>query len=79
MAVTTIKLGKKTKEKLNEFKQYKNESYDEVVRKLLYVAKMVKKKPQLSKKTIIEIEEARKRIKRGEFYTEEEMRKRLGL
>lgn len=37
------------------------------------------KNSQLSEKTIKEIEEARKRIKEGNFYTEEEVKKILGL
>ncbi len=69
---TTIKLAPRTKEELDSFKQYKNESYDELVRKLLYIAKMCEKNPKLSQETIQEIKEARERIKRGEFYTEEE-------
>lgn len=76
---TTIKLNSETKTKLDEFKQYKNESYDELVRKLIYLAKMCEKEPKLSQKTILEIREARERIKKGEFYTEEEAKKILGL
>lgn len=76
---TTIRLNQLTKEQLDTFKQYKNESYDELVRKLIYLAKMCEKQPQLSQKTILEIKEARERIKKGEFYTQEEVEKRFGL
>jgi predicted transcriptional regulator len=76
---TTIKLEKETKRELDAFREYKNESYDEILRKILYIAKNVEKNPQLSKKTIREIEKARKRIQEGNFYTEEEMKKILGL
>lgn len=76
---TTIRLNLKTKTELDSFKQYKNESYDELVRKLLYLAKLTEKEPKLSQKTILEIKEARERIKKGEFYTEEETKKLLGL
>jgi predicted transcriptional regulator len=76
---TTIRLNNSTKEQLDSFKQYKSESYDELVRKLIYLAKMCEKKPELSQKTILEIKEARKRIKSGDFYTEEEAKKILGL
>lgn len=79
MTITTIKLEQGTKSRLDEFRESKNESYDEVLKKLVFVAKMVKTNPRLSLKTIKEIEEARKRIKKGEFYTEEEMKKRLNL
>jgi len=76
---TTIRLNNSTKEQLDSFKQYKSESYDELVRKLIYLAKMCEKKPELSQKTIIEIREARERIKSGNFYTEAEAKKILGL
>ena len=76
---TTIRLNPETKIKLDEFRQYKSESYDELVRKLIYLAKMCEKEPRLSQKTIQEINEARERIKKGEFYTEEEAKKILGL
>ncbi|OIO39836.1 hypothetical protein COT60_01750 [Candidatus Pacearchaeota archaeon CG09_land_8_20_14_0_10_30_9] len=76
---TTIRLNNSTKEQLDSFKQYKSESYDELVRKLIYLVKMCEKKPELSQKTILEIKEARERIKSGEFYTEEEAKEILGL
>ena len=76
---TTIRLNPDTKIKLDEFRQYKNESYDEVVRKLIVIVKTCEKEPKLSQKTIQEINEARERIKKGEFYTEEEAKKILGL
>ncbi|MBU2497185.1 MAG: hypothetical protein KJ767_03955 [Nanoarchaeota archaeon] len=77
--VTTIKLEQGTKSELDEFRESKNESYNEVLRKLIFIAKMTKKDARLSKKTIEEIDAARKRIKQGKFYTEEQMKKRLNL
>lgn len=74
---TTIRLNQLTKDQLDSFKQYKSESYDELVRKLIYLAKMCEKEPKLSQKTILEIKEARERIKNGEFYTQEEVEKIL--
>ena len=77
--VTTIKLKEQTKKELDTFREYKNETYDEIVRKILYIAKNVRKNPQLSEKTIREIEETRRRIREGNYYTEEEVREILGL
>lgn len=76
---TTIRLSQITKEQLDAFKQYKNESYDELVRKLIYLAKTCEKEPKLSQKVVLEIKQARERIKKGEFYTQEEVEKRFGL
>lgn len=76
---TTIRINPKTKDELDHFRQYKNESYDELVRKLIYLAKLTEKEPKLSQKTIQEIKEARERVKKGEFYTEAEAKKILSL
>ena len=76
---TTIRVNPKTKEELDQFRQYKNESYDELVRKLIHLAKLSEKEPKLSQKTLNEIKEARERIKKSEFYTEDEAKKILGL
>jgi len=79
MNATTIKIHKETKAEIDKFREYKNESYDEVLRKILYVVKQIKKDPDLSKETIKAIEEARKRMDKGHFYTEGEAKKILGL
>ncbi len=79
MNSTTIKIHKDTKAEIDQFREYKNESYDEVLKKLIYIIKKLKKEPELSKETIKAIESARERIKKGHFLTEEEARKRLGL
>ena len=79
MNTTTIKIHKDTKTEIDQFREYKNESYDEVLRKLLYIVKSIKKDPELSKEAIIAIESARKRMDKGHFYTEEEAKKILGL
>ena len=79
MSATTIKLQTETKSQLDTFREYKNESYDEVINKLVYIVKNTKKNPELSKETIIAIEKARERIKKGNFLTEEQAIKRLGF
>ena len=79
MNATTIKIHNDTKAEIDRFREYKNESYDEVLRKLIYIVKSIKKDPELSKETIHAIEQARNRIKQGRFLTEEEAKKRLGL
>jgi len=76
---TTIKIHEDTKLQLDKFREYKNESYDELIKKMVYIAKKVKTQPELSKEAVIAIEKARKRIKSGKFLTEEEARKRLGF
>jgi predicted transcriptional regulator len=79
MTSTTIKVQVETKNKLDLFREYKNESYDEVISKLVYIAKNAKENPELSKETILAIEKARERIKKGHYLTEEQAAKRLGF
>ncbi|MBS3131513.1 hypothetical protein J4212_03730 [Candidatus Woesearchaeota archaeon] len=79
MDTTTIKLHGNTKKQLDRFKEYKNESYDEVINKVIFIANKAKTNPELSRETVIAIDNARKRIKAGNFMTEEEARKRLGF
>lgn len=79
MDATTIKIHEDTKSELDQYREYKNESYDEVIKKMIYIARKVKTQPQLSKEAVISIEKARKRIKSGNFVSEEEARKRLGF
>ena len=76
---TTIRLNEETKAELDKLRQYKNESYDELVRKIVYIVKMVDKDPKLSKKALEEIRKARERIDKGDFYTNDEAKKILGL
>ncbi|MBI2666609.1 hypothetical protein HYX13_03285 [Candidatus Woesearchaeota archaeon] len=79
MESTTIKIHENTKLELDLFREHKNESYDEVIQKVVFIAKTCKDEPELSQETIQAIEKARERIKRGNFLTETEARKRLGL
>lgn len=79
MDTTTIKIHTETKQELDQFREYKNESYDEVIKKMVYIVKKAKTRPELSKEIITSIEKARKRIKSGNFVTEEEAKKRLGF
>ena len=79
MNATTIKIHGETKSELDKFREYRNESYDEVIHKLVHIVKNVKTKPELSKETIEAIEAARKRIKKGKLISESEAAKRLGF
>jgi len=79
MTTTTIKIRNDTKAQIDQFREYKNESYDEVIKKLIFIVSNLKKEPELCTETINAIEAARKRIKKGHFVSEEEAKYRLGL
>ena len=79
MNATTIKIHQNTKLELDHFREYKNESYDEVIKKIIFILKNVEVNPKLSKETLKAVSAARKRITSGKFLTEKEAKKRLGL
>ena len=79
MVATTIKVHQETKQELDRFREYRNESYDEVIKKMIYITKTAKTQPELSKEAIEGIEKARKRMKQGKFISEKEAKKRLGF
>lgn len=79
MDATTIKIHQETKHQLDNWREYGNESYDEVIKKIIYVAKTCEKQPELSRETIKAIYRARERIRKGKFLTESEAKKRLGV
>jgi hypothetical protein len=79
MEATTIKIYEDTKHQLDQFREHKNESYDEVIKKMLYIAKNCADEPRLSRGAIKAIELARDRIRKGNFVTEAEAKRRLGL
>ena len=77
--ITTVKLRETTKTELNLFREYKNQSYEEVIQKLIYIAKNAEKQPEISQQTAKDIQKARERIKKGIYLNEENARKKLGL
>ncbi|MBI4177343.1 MAG: hypothetical protein HY516_03155 [Candidatus Aenigmarchaeota archaeon] len=79
MEATTIKIHKNTKQELDRLKEYGNESYEEVIQKVIFIAKNVKKQPELSEEAVNAIEKARERIRKGNFLTEAEAKKKLGF
>ncbi|MGV8169044.1 MAG: hypothetical protein ACP5N3_03230 [Candidatus Nanoarchaeia archaeon] len=79
MSETTIKIHDETKMELDKIREYKNESYDEVIKKMLFIVKNVKKNPELSAEAVESIERARARLKQGLSVNEKSARKRLGL
>ena len=58
---TTIKLSRKTKERLDNLREYREESYEEVIKKMLYLLNLIRKSPELGNKAMGNID---KNIKR---------------
>jgi len=64
MSITTIKVYQKTKINLERFKEHKRESYDEVLKKLLYVITLLKENPELGRKMLEEIESTKRKLEK---------------
>ena len=75
---TTIRLEAETKAQLDLFREYKNESYDEIIRKLVFVAKLSGEDSVKAKETVDEINSVREKLKSSGRYSDDEVRKILG-
>ncbi|MEK6827436.1 MAG: hypothetical protein AABX99_03055 [Nanoarchaeota archaeon] len=70
---TTIKISSDVKNMLDKFKIHERETYNDIIEI------MIEDNLELNEKTKKEIEEARKKINKGEFYTQEEVERILGI
>lgn len=70
---TTIQISNEVKGFLDRMRIFERETYNEIIED------MIEDNLELNEKTKKEIEEARKRIAAGEFLTQEEVEKELGL
>jgi len=75
--ITTLKLEKETKERLEKLREHKRETYDDILRKIMYILNTVRDEP-IKAKTILEfIDEKRKRMFETEFKKEERATKSI--
>lgn len=63
--ITTIKLDRETKSRLDKLKEHDKESYNEVIKKTLYLLNILRKNPLYGNKLLANID---KTIKRKEVY-----------
>ncbi|MBX4195962.1 hypothetical protein KW805_00025 [Candidatus Pacearchaeota archaeon] len=57
---TTIKLNKSTKKRLDSFKEYKRETYEEILDKILYILNVCKMSPLKARVKLIKIDRQHK-------------------
>jgi DNA polymerase III delta subunit len=62
MEITTIKLEKTTKERLDHLKEYKRETYEEIVQKILEILNLCRASPLMARRRLVAID----RKKRGQ-------------
>ncbi len=62
--ITTIKLDKETKDRLNRLKEHERETYNQVIRKVLYVLNRIRKDPVSANRILQKIDNNIKRKSR---------------
>lgn len=78
--LTSIQIEKSTLSKLKSFKEYRRETYDELINKLMKIIEALsKREPELKEEVIQEIEEARKEIREGKGISTKQLVRELGL
>jgi len=70
---TTIQVSDGIREQLEKMKLYERESLNEVI------SRMIEDNMELSKKTLAELKEAKKRVSSGKSISHAEVKKRLGI
>ena len=53
---TTIKISKKTKKRIDSLKEYKRESYEDIIEKMLDVLNICKTDPSKAKSKLLQID-----------------------
>ncbi len=77
---TTIQLPQKLKKNLDLLKDYRRQTYAEVICKLVNSARQDEEaKLELSEDTLKSIREAREDIRKGRVFSSKQVRKELGL
>lgn len=61
--ITTIKIDRETKSRLDKLKVSKKESYDEVLQKILYILNLCRKDPIGANKILVDIDKMKKLTK----------------
>lgn len=60
--ITTLKLEKETKDRLDRLREHKRETYDDIIRKILAVLNMVREDPGKARTILEFIDEKRGRM-----------------
>ena len=76
-SITTIKLLEETKLRIEKLREHRRESYDDILRKILYILNVVREEPEKSKKILERIDELRKRMFEEEKIQKEDLKKEM--
>ena len=73
--ITTIKLLEATKLRIEKLREHKRESYDDILRKILYVLNTARDSPEKAKRILEKISDLRHRMLEEEKQQEEDLKK----
>tara|TARA_Y100000310_G_scaffold171786_2_gene171960 strand:+ start:5940 stop:6221 length:282 start_codon:yes stop_codon:yes gene_type:complete len=76
--ITTIKLLDETKMRIEKLREYKRESYDNILRKILYVLNVARDDPEKAKRVLERISDLRQRRLDEEEQRKEDLEKEKG-
>ncbi len=73
--ITTIKLLEETKLRIEKLREQKGESYDDILRKILYILNTARDSPDKAKRILEKISELRIRMLEEEKQQKEDLKK----
>lgn len=73
--ITTIKLLEETKLRIEKLREHKRESYDDILKKILYVLNVAREEPEKAKKILERIADLRIRMLQEEAELNAELEK----
>ncbi len=77
--ITTIKLLEETKFRIEKLREHKRESYDDILKKILYVLNTARDSPEKAKRILEKISELRHRMLEEEKQQKEDLKKEKEL
>ena len=73
--ITTIKLLEETKLRVEKLREHKRESYDDILRKILYILNVARDSPEKAKRVLERISGLRERMLEQEKQQQEDLKK----
>ncbi|MBS3087086.1 hypothetical protein J4226_00660 [Candidatus Pacearchaeota archaeon] len=73
--ITTIKLLEETKIRIEKLREHKRESYDDILKKILYILNTARDSPEKAKRILERISELRNRMLEEEKQQKEDLKK----
>jgi len=73
--ITTIKLLEETKLRIKKLREQKGESYDDILRKILYILNTARDDPEKARRILEKISELRARMLEEERQQKEDLKK----